>query len=845
MKLSPFLAKKQSVSLPELVFLLAAVISVCGSSLQSQELKVRAQFAAYPATPPVARALANIDPTYLKLRAVAPGQAVTVNGFRLRKDAGIFTFKSGTFYLLDPINGVCTGAVFIGDASFSLTPPTELEQRYLSILAKDHEFVEQFSEAVFRFTDGTDAEIRKAAAASGSSASGNPGSLLKEVQQELRTRLKENLDVRLLQDLLSSQPGGKFVAFIKGKRYGGKLIYDIDPQGVVSYFPDPPPREPAGPRVQAFFSLAPEEVALMAWDWKDSGIWTCFHLAHEYADGTASSNEHNGPVTVARQKLETAFAKNGKVDGVAETTIVATHNGVRVVPFDLFPTLRVAWVTGQNGEQLPFIQEGAEEDANFAVILPKELNKGESYTITTSYAGKNAVIDEGDKNYYAVARHNWYPSVGINGHNDFAMTFHIPKGLKMVATGKLLKNIDEGKENITEWESHAAQPVAGFNFGEFKSQESPDLSKHYMVETDVNEMGPGGLGTRFSFVPMMKKATAEGEVALDLFTDYFGEEPYKRLALTQQDASNFGQSWPGLVFLPLPYFLDATYRHQYNPHNEHQYFDTVGPHEIAHQWWGHLVGFNSYRDQWISEGFAEMSASLFLQGVYSEHGLADFHEFWADRRKRLTDTNGEGKRAIDVGPVTLGYRLATAKTGVNIPRDLIYPKGAYILHMVRCMMQNSSTKDVDERFKAMMHDFTRTYGNGTATTEDFKAMAEKHMTPEMDLTHNHRLDWFFNEYVYGTDYPSYRFEQSFSSESDGSLMLNFKLTQSHVSDGFTMLIPVYVELEKGQVARLGRIPIRGNTTVEKHVKLPNLGGQKPRRAMIAYLDDVLGNVENK
>jgi len=143
-----------------------------------------------------------------------------------------------------------------------------------------------------------------------------------------------------------------------------------------------------------------------------------------------------------------------------------------------------------------------------------------------------------------------------------------------------------------------------------------------------------------------------------------------------------------------------------------------------------------------------------------------------------------------------------------------------------------------------MHDFTRTYANRNATTEDFKAMAEKHMTREMDLMGDHRLDWFFNEYVYGTEYPSYRFEHSFSSESDGALVLNLKLTQSHVSDGFSMLIPVYVELEKGQVARLGRVRIRGNTTVEKHVKLPNLG-QKPRRAMIAYLDDVLGTIENK
>jgi hypothetical protein len=746
--------------------------------------------------------------------------------------------------LLEPINGVCTGAVFIGEGSFSLTPPTELEQQYLSILAKDHEFVEQFNEAVFRFTDNTDLEIRKAAAPQVTPATGNAGALFKEVQQQLRTRLKENLDVRLLQDLLSSQPGKKFIAFIKGKRYGGKLIYDIDPQGVVFYTPDPLPHETAGPRVQEFFSLAPEEVGLAAWDENHFGIWSSFHLQHEYADGTVSSNEHNGPFTIARQNLETSIARNARLESIAETTVVAAHDGVRVLAFDLFPTLRVAWVAGQNGEALPFIQEGAEEDANFAVVLPRELKKDESYTLTISYAGKNAVSDEGNKNYYAIARSNWYPSLGFSNYNDYEMTFHIPKGLKMVATGKLVNTMEDGKEGVTEWKSEAPQPVAGFNFGEFKSTETLDLSKHYTVETDVNEMGPGGMGTRFSFVSMMKKASGEGQLALDLYTNYFGEEPFTRVAMTQQQATSFGQSWPGLVFLPLQYFLDATYRHMMGSGNEFQYFDVVGPHEIAHQWWGHTVGFNSYRDQWMSEGFAEMSASLFLQSVYNEHGLADFHQFWAHERKLLTDTNGERKRAIDVGPVTLGYRLATAKTGINIPRDLIYPKGAYILHMLRCMMQDSTNKDVDAHFKEMMHDFTHTYAGRTATTEDFKAMAEKHMTAEMDLFRNHRLDWFFNEYVYGTEYPSYHFEHSLSQESDGSLTLNFKLTQSHVSDGFAMVVPIYVELEKGQVARLGRIPIRGNTTVEKHVRLPNLG-QKPRRAMIAYLDDVLGNIENK
>lgn len=142
------------------------------------------------------------------------------------------------------------------------------------------------------------------------------------------------------------------------------------------------------------------------------------------------------------------------------------------------------------------------------------------------------------------------------------------------------------------------------------------------------------------------------------------------------------------------------------------------------------------------------------------------------------------------------------------------------------------------------NDFTQTYAGRSATTEDFKAIVEKHMTPEMDLLHDHRMDWFFNEYVYGTEYPSYRFEHSFSQDSSGGTVLTFKLTQSHVSDDFLMLVPIYIELGKGQVARLGRIGIKGNTTLERQVRLPRLP-VKPRRAMIAYMDELMGNVENK
>jgi len=59
----------------------------------------------------------------------------------------------------------------------------------------------------------------------------------------------------------------------------------------------------------------------------------------------------------------------------------------------------------------------------------------------------------------------------------------------------------------------------------------------------------------------------------------------------------------------------------------------------------------------------------------------------------------------------------------------------------------------EERFKATMHDFLDTYRMQAATTEEFKAMVEKHMSTQMDLDHNHRMDWFFNQYVTAPSCP--------------------------------------------------------------------------------------------
>jgi len=385
------------------------------------------------------------------------------------------------------------------------------------------------------------------------------------------------------------------------------------------------------------------------------------------------------------------------------------------------------------------------------------------------------------------------------------------------------------------------QAVGGFNLGQFKREEDK-LPDGFLVLSYANESPPDswrGIDTR----PLMKKSLAEAHLAVQLYTGYFGAIPYKHLAMTQQTACNFGQAWPELVYLPICSYLDTTERHFMGLDDTRGYWKVVAPHEVAHQWWGHVVGFNSYRDQWMSEGFAEFSASLFLQQVY---GIKEFLKFWQDEHELLTEKNPEGYRAIDVGPLTQGYRLANSKSGFDIPRHLIYPKGAYILHMIRMMMWDSQNRDHDNRFKSLMQDLTKTYANQAVSTEDFKAMVEKHMVREMNFDGNSRMDWFFDDYVYGTALPTYKLEYTLDKAPDGGPVLNLKITQSGVNPQFRMLVPVYLLFTDGRFLKLGSMRIVGNTTVQDKVPLSSMGMKEwPARVAINYLDDVLCTSESK
>ena len=770
---------------------------------------------------------ANSNPYYQQLRSLTPaGETLTVNNLELRRDAAVFHFDRGSFAFFAAVNGKITGAVFQGQGHLHITPPTAEERHNLSILTHSEQFDEDFNEAVLRFSDGTAAELQKTASGKGAAAGTDEEKAAKDLREFARTKLHDNFDLRLLADVLSPAPGGYFMAGMHGRK-NPHLIFFCDPQGVSS--------------------LAPEEIALLNWNSSDEAATypLAFHRAAEYAQGTASGDEHNAAYRIENEDLDVTIERSGFLSALATVQVQAQQDGVAVVPLDLYATLRVSQVQNSKGEALDFVQEKKDEDPDFGVILAQPLRKGETATLKITYGGKDVVFNKGAGNYYPVARENWYPnaSQGLGDYANYRMTFHVPKGLQLIATGTKVSEKLDGKGATSEWKTDTPLAVVGFSLGDFIAKDAKfgtppksELSIAAFANRDLPDfvapLANQSLGT-LNTTPMLGVELSQGEAAAQIYTDYFGALPFNHISLTQQAACDYGQSWPMLVYLPICGFFDSTQQHFLGLGADDMYWKMVTPHEVAHQWWGQTVGFRSYRDQWMSEGFADASASIFLQ--LTRPNPDDFRDFWKQARRDLTEKNQFGFRAIDVGPVTMGIRLSSPKAGWNIYRDLVYPKGAYILHMVRMMMW--SPNDGDARFIATMHDFAGAYCMRAATTEDFKAMVEKHMSPQMNLDGNQRMDWFFNQYVYGTELPNYHFEGQVTMNGDVPT-LHFKLTQSGVSASFRIAVPIYLELTNKQVLRLGSMPILGNNTVEKTVQLQKLPGAV-KRVMIDYNYDVL------
>ena len=774
----------------------------------------------------------NADPNYRALRDGVPGETYTISNLTLKRDVGVITLRSGSISFLPPVLGRVAIGVFVGEGEISLVPAFQIEKDYLKFITQKETFSETFNRATFVFSDDTHQEIKRQGQAA--SADGRITDALRDFQKRVRRNTDrprslveallsaedvENIEAELLNALYNPKRAPFFNAYLFGRKYND-LRFHVRPDGVMPQLP------------------APEEVALINLDpqGKEEGILYLSHLESELKSGQAGSMEDKRAIDAEHYRIETAI-RGEKLTATAELTFKALSDGDRIISFGLLPTLRVTRVT-MGGNEINFIQEKKNDDSAFHSILPEPTVKGRQYKIAIEYQGDKVIEDAGGGNFAVGARTSWYPSVNaFTDRATFDLTFKVASKYTMVSIGKLVKEGKEENFSVTQWVSDIPLAVAGFNYGDFKKKSVTDDKTNYQIDGYATTNLPDYLRQAESIGGMapsrlIDKTLVEAQMSIRLFNHWFSPVPYGRIAVTQQPQFSFGQSWPSLVYLPLSAYLDSTQRWQLIGLNSGftDFIQEVTSHEVAHQWWGHIVGWSSFHDQWLSEGFADFSASLFLQ--YTEPKLDKYLRFWDQNRKTILEKDVFGRRPTDVGPIWAGLRLNTTKSPGSYNR-LVYPKGGYVLHMLRWMMYDPKTGD--QKFIEMMRDFVKIHFNENASTESFKAVVEKHMLPTMDLDGNKRMDWFFLQWVFGTEVPRYRLDYALTAESDGKVLLTGKITQSEVSDQFKMLVPIYLDFD-GKISRLGNVPIVGNsTTPEFKVKLPS----RPKRVLINYHYDVL------
>jgi len=782
-------------------------------------------------------ALAATDPVYKAMREAALADSLVVENIVLKRDAGVVTLNSGAIGFVAPALGRDTVAVFVGEGEFDFTPQSPVDRNYMKSLTGQEAVAEQFDRALLCFSDETGQEIRASARTPSSDA--RLAEALRNFRKQLRARPEmphsmleaeltsdamDNIEADVLADLYNPRAPGFFSAYLHGRKHSD-LRFHVRPRGA---FPE---------------MSTPEEVAVINLDIQapQEGIWYLSHLQGELRSHTASSDENQRTVEADRYQIETVIARNDHFTATTGIEFHAVTEGDRVIKFSLLPSLRVTRVTS-GGQEVAFIQEERKEDGGFYVAMPEAMAKGSAHQLLIEYSGDRVVHKAGGGNFNVGARESWYPNVNtFRDHAGYDLTFKVPKQYTLVGVGTLAKQWTDKDYACTQWVSETPIAVAGFNYGSFKNKKITDPQSGFVIEGYANSEPPDslagardvpGMGT-MSPVAMMDVPMLQAQAAVRIFSDWFGKPEFTRIAITEQPELNFGQSWPTLVYLPLFAYLDSTQRYALLngiSRGLTDFVDEVTAHEVSHQWWGHMVGWSTYHDQWLSEGFATFSAGLYLQ--LTEKTPDKYLKYWQNARQRLLEKNAYGRRPNDAGPLWLGERLDSVRND-DAYDAVVYGKGGYVLHMLRQMMY--SPKEGDKPFIDMMHDFVSQHRNRSASTESFQRVAEKHLPPNLDLAGNGKLDWFFSEWVYGTAVPRYKLDYTVTDADGGKFLLKASLTQSEVPPDFMMPVPLYVDFD-GQIVRLGVVRMRGNTTnSELQVTLP----KKPKRMMINYFHDVL------
>jgi len=780
----------------------------------------------------------SVPARYSLLRSEELSYAGQIIDRRLRVDRFELELSEGRLYLGQEVDGVTAIAVYLGEGVLRGFAPDAVEYHQLEKLSDDDSVEEEFDRIVMWSAGDTLDELQ--ALAVQADDEGDAERAARYLDDRREDRIEEQLDNpdgRVLEDLWRRQAGT-----LQSDR--AFLLADIDTkdEGWLTIARDPDEREEVAlykhdgrRRVRDYwlrFDALPDygpEVSGRALDGYevdpeslDEDDRTGIALGLPARPLERDNDDWRARITVPSAQVDLAFEGNGDTNGTAALLIepLEPTRGIRLLlsqvlevtdvrlttppaegTLPLFPLVTEVSTeevtepdtpTPPTGDPLPFVRERDDrlmDDDVFepwvTIELPRTFDAGERFVVQLAYEGELLERLRASNDFLLKDTIYWQPRHPDSRSSELDLTFRMPDRYQVASGGSMTDERELDGTRIMRWVTDGPVRNMSFHLGQFDvtnvERESPPAVTVY------------GNDNHLGFAPGNREKTVEDLTeSIALFSDYFGPFPFASL-LTTETPTNSGQAFPGLVLLSYQAFGEL---HT----GEAELFRA---HEVAHQWWGAAIDWEDYRDQWMSEGFAQYAAALYaLEALEDEDQFLEMLDAWRQ------DVLGEGQigqglglrhygfspsalqrsDGHDSGALVVGYRLNSTETPFDY-RVIVYEKGAYILHMLRSMLLDLETGS-DHRFRSLMRGYATSHLGGIMSTRSFEAAVSE--------TFEEPMDWFFDQWVYGVEVPTYDADLDVRAAGDdaASFVLEGTIRQEDVSPGFRMPVPIRLTFDE-------------------------------------------------
>ncbi len=542
-------------------------------------------------------------------------------------------------------------------------------------------------------------------------------------------------------------------------------------------------------------------------------------------------------IVAKRYTIDSEIGQNADYRAAAKMTFEVTVAPTRMLCMDLHPELAVDSIRDSTGQKVTFYRYSEDEEKSGALYLffDRPLSAGESITLEFFYQGDIIYYNYGQ--CFLLTGSDWYPTYGFRQPALFTLNFRTHKRWGFVATGNLVNEEKMGDTVLTTWKVPSPAADVAFNVGLFRKYtfEEADVAPvdvyfsqdlHDLLADEQLELGSSvqrqawGPEVEEELRPTgknMHEQVAEDIInAMKVYSGVFGPYPYRRMVVGEVLGS-VARAFPGFLHLDHDSWINTDswgYEHRHRAH------------EVAHQWWGTGVGYETYHDQWLSEGLAEYSALMYLQVVA---GNDRFLDRLAEHRNDIFSARqyllGSGEES---GPIALGYRTSSTKTKDDY-QLIVYKKAALVVHMLRNLLVELKTMNED-RFRVMMQDLFLTHYGNRITTQDFRRMTEKHTGIDMG--------WFFDQWIYRSEVPTYEFTWDFEPSGRSTYTAYCKVVTTGVAEDFKMYVPLEIEID-GQSKAYIRVLIDKPVCEFSLPDLPRI----PRKLRLNPFESVLARVK--